>query len=158
MTLTTRDIAWLAGLLEGEGCFFTIKNGYSPRVAIGMTDKDIIQRSAAMVGAKCYLAKRKNKPQHHKEQHWWMLSGHTAAAVMMTIYAFMGQRRRAKIKDVLARWKMRPLKQKPRGTGIVTNCKHVDRGHYAHGLCRPCYAGRQVRGEYKTHEQLSRTA
>lgn len=149
MSLSVRDIAWLAGLLEGEGTFFNIKNGYSPRVVIGMTDRDIIERSASMVGAKCYLAKRKNKPEHHKDQYWWVLTGYSAAAVMMTIYTFMGERRRAKIREVLTRWRARPVRQKPSGTGVVVNCKHVDRRHYAHGICRPCYAGKQQRGEYR---------
>ncbi len=37
--MTDLDIAWLAGLLEGEGSFWF--NG-SPRVKVAMTDQDIM--------------------------------------------------------------------------------------------------------------------
>lgn len=44
---------WLAGLLEGEGCFSVRQDGQrrSPKVLINMTDKDVIERVAALVGS-----------------------------------------------------------------------------------------------------------
>jgi hypothetical protein len=142
------DIAWLAGLLEGEGTFFTIKKQFAPRLALSMTDEDVVRRAAALVGSPSVHARLKREKEHHKTQFVMTLTGHRAVGVMMTVFGFMGARRQKKIKEVLARWRQSPYRQKPRGTGVVTNCAHADRRHYAHGLCRPCYASRQVAGEY----------
>lgn len=154
--MTVRDIAWLAGLLEGEGCFFIAKRHTNARVVLGMTDADIVQRAAAMVGNPAVYTRRQQNPKH-KTQYWWVLHGHRAIGLMFTIYSFMGERRKAKIRECVAVWREKPLKQKPSGTGIITNCKHVTRVHYAHGICRPCYVGKQAQGEYRD-EQLPRPA
>lgn len=45
------DIAWLAGILEGEGCFdmYETHQGYkAPRVRVEMVDEDIINRIAGL--------------------------------------------------------------------------------------------------------------
>ena len=56
--MTELDIAWLAGLLEGEGCFRinTRKrdNGtinYYPQLILKMTDEDIIKRAGELMQA-----------------------------------------------------------------------------------------------------------
>jgi len=45
------DIAWLAGLLEGEGSF-SIKN-VSAEISIAMSDKDILDRAAQLTRIQC---------------------------------------------------------------------------------------------------------
>ena len=148
MSLPVRDIAWFAGLLEGEGCFFNIQRAYAPRISLGMTDRDVVEKAAALVGNPSVYRRVTQHPKH-KDQWWFMLTGHRAVGVMFTIYPFMGVRRRAKIREVVSRWKQSPYRSKPHGTGVVTNCQHADRRHYAHGLCRPCYSGKQKLGVYE---------
>jgi hypothetical protein len=53
--MTESDLAWLAGLLEGEGCFHFTRTAY---VVISMTDEDIIERAASLMNSKWHAVKR----------------------------------------------------------------------------------------------------
>jgi hypothetical protein len=54
--MTENEIAWLAGILEGEGCFDYNNLGQSkrtgswyPRIRIEMTDKDVVEKVANLL-------------------------------------------------------------------------------------------------------------
>lgn len=47
-----QDVLWLAGLLEGEGCFNYRPEKNQVRVSIEMNDRDVIERVAALWGSK----------------------------------------------------------------------------------------------------------
>lgn len=129
--MTSREIAWLAGLLEGEGCFSLTKG--SVTVQVTMTDRDIVERSAWLVGAPSVGTHATSHTKRgHQVCYRWTLCGSSAAAWMMTIYPFMGERRRATIRARLARWKQ---------TGFYRReitCGHPDAEHNAHGMCKRC--------------------
>ena len=55
--------AWLAGIIEGEGCIHVDKRGYGS-ITVKMSDRDIIQRIADMLEQKMHSAKRREA--HHK--------------------------------------------------------------------------------------------
>jgi hypothetical protein len=99
-----KDIAWLAGMLEGEGWFGTYGNGAVPSIHVGMVDEDIIRRLAETFGRNCSAHKRSAKNIKHKDAWYTYVHGADAAAIMMTIYPFMGERRRSKIHDILTKW------------------------------------------------------
>lgn len=55
--IETKDIYWLAGLLEGEGAFCVrgkLSNdgskGAYPVIQVGSTDRDVIMRAAKLMG------------------------------------------------------------------------------------------------------------
>jgi hypothetical protein len=105
--MTIKDIAWIAGLLEGEGYFHI--NKFSPSIDLGMTDFDIVARAAKVLGAKppkVYYYKKAE--QKHWKPHW-KTSIHSALAVgwMMTIYSFLGERRQQRVREVIETWKLR---------------------------------------------------
>jgi hypothetical protein len=121
--ITPRQIEWLAGLLEGEGCFSKV--GYRVREGLGtvaifvnMTDRDVIEKAAALLGSKVVTFPR---PPGYKPQWRTLLYGDRAAGWMMTLLPLMGKRRRARITALLAHWQGRPL----------SNAKkhHCPRGH-----------------------------
>jgi hypothetical protein len=92
------DVAWLAGLLEGEGSFGR-KNGV-PDVNLGMMDRDIVDRAGALLGLRTYSDKTPaGKP-------FWRLrtSGRYAAHLMRLFRPFLGQRRQGQIDTALADW------------------------------------------------------
>lgn len=100
------DIAWLAGLLEGEGSFVIHFKERQPkfgaswkqlavRVQIAMTDEDIIHRVGAMFNAASYH-KKPNKPGY-KLLHMTSIAGPKAVALMKLIRPHMGVRRQAQI-------------------------------------------------------------
>ena len=105
--LTMPDIYWLAGLLEGEGCFTT--QGASRmklKLALVMNDLDIMQRAAVLLGGHVGPRQRQN-PRHH-QSYQIQLYGHLAAGWMMTLYLLLGERRRKRIRTLLTEWKEQP--------------------------------------------------
>jgi len=55
--LETKDLYWLAGLLEGEGSFGATKDGAYPNVCLKMNDKDVVFKAHKLLRPAIY---RKN--------------------------------------------------------------------------------------------------
>ena len=113
--LSITELAWLAGILEGEGCFLlTTKSesnlGY-PQINVSMSDKDVMDRVALLLEASIYLKADKRK-ESYKDQWVAKVNGARAAGWMMTLYSFMGERRKAKIRQVLFEWMQNPKPSK----------------------------------------------
>jgi hypothetical protein len=101
--ISTKDIIWLAGLLEGEA-YFGLKRGY-PEIILSMADKDIIERAALLFGSNLQNPILRSKKNPKWKDAWrTSVNGRNATAWMMMIYSLMGQRRREKIKSVIAGW------------------------------------------------------
>jgi len=108
------DMAWLAGLLEGEGSFVLNRrsNGKCDvRIQIAMSDEDVISRVALLLTKGKYrIWDRKG----YKMQFLLRVTGTRAAGWMMTLYGLMGLRRRERIRELLAYWKVQPVANKLR--------------------------------------------
>ena len=72
-----------------------------------MTDSDVVQRAAAIFGAKMLGPYKKPNPKH-KSVYQVSLIGSKAVGWMMILFQFMGDRRRTRIKEILAYWKETP--------------------------------------------------
>jgi hypothetical protein len=106
---TEVEVAWFAGILEGEGCFSIMrysrrggKSRDSLRVFVQMTDRDVIER-AAKIG-EATTPPRCRKPQKaHWTPGWYCLwSGAHAERVMRMVLPYMGERRSAAIQEALS--------------------------------------------------------
>lgn len=139
--ITAIDIGWLAGLFEGEGCFYHRRNG-DLLAQVAMTDGDVIGRLQGILGFG--TVKQRRLPSGKIAYQW--SSGHQAntAGLMMTLLPLMGARRGDKIRECLRLWKKKPL---PRG--LLAHCKHgheltgynlviVHEGKYVKRQCRIC--------------------
>jgi hypothetical protein len=93
------DVAWLAGLLEGEGCFTLA--GKDPHIQLNMTDKDVVGQAAFLFGG-MKVGMRNAAIGNSKAQWRVQASGQRAIMIMEAILPFMGQRRSEKIKSILA--------------------------------------------------------
>jgi hypothetical protein len=126
---TAAEIAWAAGIIEGEGCLISgeylgkravYKGKQYPirnfRLAVEMTDLDVLQRLKHILGGHCTLRKRTPPSLNpkHRDTYILVLNGNELAGWLMTIYAYMGVRRRAKIREALGMWKR-----------MRTNWRHV---------------------------------
>ena len=68
--LTLKEIAWLAGLLEGEGSFGAyVKGSQSPCIQFSMCDKDVLERAANMLGGPV-----KDHPYDQRRHPNWSMS------------------------------------------------------------------------------------
>jgi hypothetical protein len=136
MKILLLDIAWLAGILEGEGCFQTRKSGGykgTPCISLQMTDKDTVEKVSKLWDAKLYGP---YGPYGKSKLQTWQVNifGKQAAEWMMTIYTLMGQRRQEKIKSILAIWKTQPVMK----SGRMALC-HPDKPRHAKDKCMVCY-------------------
>ena len=96
------DLAWVAGLLEGEGSFMIRTNG-TPKIQCQMTDEDVILKLQAMCGGNVYFSERtvEQKEKKWKDTWSWIIQGKDASDLMKLLLPLMGERRSQKIRDVL---------------------------------------------------------
>lgn len=119
--MTTADLHWLAGLLEGEACF-SLSGGKanSARIALSMTDGDIVRRAAAILGTGVKGPVQPKQPTKgglpRKPVYSAAVYGHRAAGWLMTLWPLLGERRRATAEITLAKWKQMRIKN-PNGAG-----------------------------------------
>lgn len=107
--LKETDIAWFAGLFEGEGCvgYYVDKrnpNTGSVRLQIESTDKDIIDRIKNMFGGKIWINTAPSKPKHYKPSwRWGVSSKKEVAYIIGLMYFYLGNRRQERCDEVLKR-------------------------------------------------------
>lgn len=101
------SIEWLAGLLEGEGCFGRYSAGPKQphlryaRIQLGMTDEDVVRRVHEFTGVG-HVYEPKQRPGC--KRIWiWHARNHEAESLMQKLHPLMGLRRQAKIDEVLTR-------------------------------------------------------
>lgn len=109
--MTEAEAAWLAGFLEGEGSFYTKnqpnRNYLIPIVKVNSTDKDVIERAAFLLGTSSLQFEPRRK-EHWKDQWKVHIYGKRAVDIMQQILPWMGERRAAKIQEIIAAWEARP--------------------------------------------------
>lgn len=97
LSLTPLEEAWLAGLLEGEGCF-THRGPYI-QVFYASTDRDVVERACTLLGSN--LGEQRRYVAHHSPVYRTSVSGERAVALLSAIRPWMGERRGAKIDSIL---------------------------------------------------------
>ena len=125
--LTEIEIAWLAGLLEGEGSFHFTMVGKCPnnRIQLSMTDKDIMERVAKMFFTTFSTLPPQGLMRKDKNYYRVYICGANSRAVMRAIRPFMGQRRKKEIDKQLAAWETRQTKtRKDKRFLIYRRSKH----------------------------------
>ena len=94
------EIAWAAGLFEGEGCF-TISAGH-PRVKLNSTDEDTVRRFHDAV---CVGQVRVDDSQlargHKRQWEWYTGSRKGVETVVHLLWPWLGHRRRERALQLL---------------------------------------------------------
>lgn len=102
---TPAEIAWAAGLFEGEGFFTTSRaqNGkYYGRATIGMTDEDVVRRFGYAVGFG-YIIVEDRPTTSGKLMYRWNANGlQRAQALYAMFYPWPGKRRKQRGLEVLS--------------------------------------------------------
>jgi DNA-binding transcriptional regulator YiaG len=95
------DLAWLAGLLEGEGSFLKAppSKPNCPHVSLEMTDKDVVERAALLMEGKAVRVNIRN--DLWKQSYRVIIRGSRGVALMRLLYSMMSARRRAQIDAAL---------------------------------------------------------
>ena len=115
--VTTEQIQWTAGFLEGEGSFFNVGSGRVPVVTASQVQREPLERLETLFGGSIYFIKSK---QPRASDSWrWQLAGQHAVGLIFTLYALMSPKRKEQMRKTIAIWKERPAR--PHRTG---KCKH----------------------------------
>lgn len=163
------DLAWAAGLFEGEGSFLLTRQSTARRrgylnLKVTMTDEDIVRKLHRILGVGRVTGPFVNAgdPGHWKP-HWrWDARGR-AALVIVSDPLFtnhLGARRRGRLYEILSFIEQQPAPEKnPRST-------HCSRGHEftpentlrttnrkGHNV-RVCLACRRIRARERYHANL----
>ena len=100
-SLKLHEWAWVAGLIEGEGCFSTTKKHPNPCFQIQMKDEDVIAKLAEMLGTK--YTKRPPRNERCQPMYQIMVRRQNFCEWLITgIYRWMGERRQAKLNECIA--------------------------------------------------------
>ena len=97
---TRENIAWAAGLFEGEGSFSPRQN----KICLTSTDRDVAARFMEVIGCGSLRARIPTAQQLGKKtQYTWTVSRqeHTQA-ILAAFWPWLGERRREKVKQFCA--------------------------------------------------------
>lgn len=96
---TLLEIAWAAGFIEGEGSIHCAEP--SGRVYATQKDPESLYRLQRLFGGSVVKRTRSATVFGDGVIYDWTLFGPRAFGLMQTIYPFMSQRRRARIRDIV---------------------------------------------------------
>lgn len=108
---TKQDLAWAAGLFEGEGCF-TLKSG-RPCCELTSTDKDVVMKFRDIVSIGSIRFIDKSMKENRKDAWAWNTSGYPSSQYIIALFwTFLGKRRRKRAEEILAKGKEIPGRRK----------------------------------------------
>lgn len=136
------NIAWAAGLFEGEGCIIYRSPKNPWRLALSSTDEDVIRKFAFIVGVGGVLGPQRLKnPKWKPIWTWWCTTAEKASALLVAFHPFLGKRRRAKAEDFLKAFaEARPKSKCPKGHFYTPENTYFLKGRWKY--CRECALAR----------------
>jgi hypothetical protein len=97
-----KDIAWVAGFLEGEAWFGCVGKR-SIVVKAAQVNREPLDRLHRIFGGR--LTGPFQRQANHSPYFHWAACGIRAAEIMMTIYVLLSEKRRAQVRRALELWK-----------------------------------------------------
>jgi hypothetical protein len=102
------EVAWAAGLFEGEGCVAFGQSGrkgsgksISAQIRLAMTDRDMVERFAQVVRVGALHRPRRGRPNEKIIYGWAAYGFENVQQVIAMFWPWLGQRRRARAREVL---------------------------------------------------------
>lgn len=112
---TRENLAWLAGIFEGEGTIRWTKpapprsdgrhpGGQSLDLSIAMTDEDVLRRIADIAGVGKVFGPYQPKPETRKPIFTYKVTGAKAYALIVAIFQWLHSRRREQALAAIKSW------------------------------------------------------
>jgi hypothetical protein len=95
------EIAWAAGLFEGEGCFYSGETDL--RAQMGLSDLDVLNRFDEIVGVGVIYGpyQYQYKDGFKRKRRWvWMATADDARVVFELLRPWLGKRRLARGREI----------------------------------------------------------
>lgn len=154
--MTREEIAWAAGLFEGEGCISISKPKSGSKfnqnriVQLSMTDKDVVDKFHNLIGfgLRYEFDPSKRNPTWKIRYDWKVYKAEHVQAFLAAIWCFLCERRKKKATEAirLCRTVIDKCDQYFCKYGHEFNEKNTRRTFkdgYWHRNCRPCDARKQ---------------
>lgn len=101
MMIDVGDLKWVAGFLEGEGCFIYGNNGYY--IKANQVQKWPLIKLQNILGG--HISLYRSKDLKKQDIYYWTVNGRFAAGITMTLYSLMSPKRQDQIKNALVKWR-----------------------------------------------------
>lgn len=104
----SEDIAWAAGLFEGEGCIYLAGDKRPtepymyPGLQLSMTDRDVVEKFHAIVGVGTVNIDRRKESNRSDMWRWQCANRKGFEHVMNLLGPYLGERRTTKLAQVRA--------------------------------------------------------
>jgi hypothetical protein len=100
-------LAWLAGLLEGEGSFMAGPPSAPrlPVLSVAMVDRDVVDRVGDLIGAKTVAVRARS--DRWRDSFTVAIKGAGAVAWMLALRPSLGERRRGQVDRAVASYSSR---------------------------------------------------
>lgn len=100
------ELAWAAGLFEGEGCFYlrraTGKRSVHLGACLAMADEEIVRRFSEVVGVGVVAKNQRRLQRPHHSVTWrWQANGPAVSIVYELLGPWLGTRRRTRYAEIL---------------------------------------------------------
>lgn len=139
---TREDLAWAAGLFEGEGCISISGSGpsFAPSCCMANADEDVMRRFFAIIGVGSLRLDRRSERYERRKDLWtWRVSGYPSTQYAIALlWRWLGERRRARGIEILTRFRSqsgRRRRQCKRGHDLT-----LPNARNSAGNCRACGA------------------
>lgn len=99
---TKSEIAWAAGLFEGEGCISMMHKGpyYYATAHLCSTDKDVVQRFFKIMSVGRVVPDHQRERHHKRQWRWLVTSRDDFNYAMNLLEPWLGKRRTERLKEV----------------------------------------------------------
>lgn len=99
------DIAWVAGVFEGEGTIYFNKRGYSVHTSIRMDDRDVVERIHAIMGFGKFSQRSELRTSGKTviQYNYQVSTAKDVIVFLEAILPYLGLRRRERALQAIAR-------------------------------------------------------
>ena len=106
MIINREQLAWAAGIFEGEGCFnFYPSNGSRMMQAtLVSTDKDVIEAFQSVIGWGTIYEREPQKEGWKRQWRWHVSTFEEVQALVALLWPWLKSRRQSKCKEMLSRY------------------------------------------------------
>lgn len=98
--ISTLDLAWAAGFLEGEGSFL---NYSSPNVTAAQVQREPLERLERLFGGS--MGRRITRGFNNNPIWVWKANARRSIEIMMTLYVLMSPKRQGEIAAAVKKWR-----------------------------------------------------
>ncbi len=97
MPWSQADIAWMAGLFEGEGSLSRSKNSTNIQLFLGMTDEDVVRKFHQTVGFGSVYTEDRSNSGRKDLYRWYAGKRRDVVRFLLAVAPLLGSRRKDSI-------------------------------------------------------------